>query len=99
MLKPAEPISAFNGESSMGTWTLVNWYRISDDGALTSWGIEYCGVDANNLAIEKLIAHLFRSIQILRKTGLQLSEKMQAVDVVMYDLLGRKVLTDTRVLW
>jgi hypothetical protein len=24
MLKPAEPISAFNGESSMGTWTLVN---------------------------------------------------------------------------
>jgi hypothetical protein len=21
MLKPAEPISAFNGESSMGTWT------------------------------------------------------------------------------
>jgi hypothetical protein len=48
---------------------------LGDDGALTSWGIEYCGVDANNLAIEKLIAHLFRSIQILRKTGLQLSLK------------------------
>jgi hypothetical protein len=36
-LKPAEPISAFNGESSMGTWTFSSTDTgLGDDGALTS---------------------------------------------------------------
>jgi hypothetical protein len=40
-------------------------------------GIEYCGVEKLSLANENLITRLFRSIQILLKTGLQLSLKKQ----------------------
>jgi hypothetical protein len=44
----------------MGTWTFSSTDTgLGDDGALTSW-IEYCGVDANNLAIEKFDSSLIQ---------------------------------------
>jgi hypothetical protein len=94
-LKPAEPLSAFNGESSMGSWTLsITDTGLGDDGAVTSWGIQYCGVDVNNLVIEKFDSSLVQVYPNPAKNRITVKfEKMQDVDVVMYDLLGRKVLS------
>jgi subtilisin-like proprotein convertase family protein len=95
ILKPAEPLSAFNGESSMGSWTLsITDTGLGDDGAVTSWGIQYCGVDVNNLVIEKFDSSLVQVYPNPAKNRITVKfEKMQDVDVVMYDLLGRKVLS------
>jgi subtilisin-like proprotein convertase family protein len=96
-LKPVNPLSVFNGESSMGTWTLsLTDIAPTDDGILTSWGIEYCGVEALSLSNEKFDSSLIQIYPNPAKNRITVKfEKMQAVDVVMYDLLGRKVLTTT----
>jgi subtilisin-like proprotein convertase family protein len=95
-LKPTEALSAFNGESTMGTWTLsvTDIELIFDDGILTSWGIDYCGVDENSLTTENFDSVHVQVYPNPTKNRLTVKfEKMQSVDVVMYDLLGRRVLT------
>jgi subtilisin-like proprotein convertase family protein len=96
-VKPVDLLSAFNGESSMGSWSLsITDTGLGDDGVLTSWGIEYCGVEKLSLAAEKFDSSLIQIYPNPAKNRLTVKfEKMEAVDVVMYDLLGRKVLTTT----
>jgi subtilisin-like proprotein convertase family protein len=94
-LKPADPLSAFNGESSKGTWTLsLTDLAPTDDGILTSWGIEYCGVENLSLNTEKFDSSLVQVYPNPAKNRITVKfEKMQGVDVVLYDLLGRMVLS------
>jgi len=94
-LKPADPLSAFNGESSKGTWTLsLTDLSPTDDGVLTSWGIDYCGVENLSLNTEKFDSSLVQVYPNPAKNRITVKfEKMQGVDVVMYDLLGRMVLS------
>jgi hypothetical protein len=41
--QPESPLSAFDGESSTGTWTLsIIDNFTADTGQLTSWGLEIC---------------------------------------------------------
>ena len=42
------PFSIFNGESSLGTWTLTirDWFS-SDTGTLRNWGLMFTGIDNN----------------------------------------------------
>jgi hypothetical protein len=80
----------------MGTWTLsvTDIELIFDDGILTSWGIDYCGVDENSLTTENFDSVHVQVYPNPTKNRLTVKfEKMQSVDVVMYDLLGRRVLT------
>jgi len=43
-LSPAQPLSAFTNESSVGTWTLrVSDQAGGDQGALNDWSLEICG--------------------------------------------------------
>jgi subtilisin-like proprotein convertase family protein len=97
-LKPAEALSAFNGESTIGTWTLsvTDIELIFDEGILTSWGIEYCGVDGNSLTTKKFDSSLIQVYPNPAKNRVTVKfEKIKALDVVLFDLLGRKVLTTT----
>jgi subtilisin-like proprotein convertase family protein len=96
VLKPTEPLSAFNGESTMGTWTLslTDISPIDDDGVLISWGIEYCGVDGNSLATENFDSSLIQVYPNPAKNRITVKfEKTESLDVVLFDLLGRKVLS------
>lgn len=44
----SNPFSIFNGESSLGTWTvsITDWYP-ADTGTLNAWGLMFTGVDNN----------------------------------------------------
>jgi subtilisin-like proprotein convertase family protein len=42
---PAQPLSAFNGESVLGAWTLeISDTESGDGGAINSWSLNLCGV-------------------------------------------------------
>ncbi|MGI9515501.1 MAG: lysyl oxidase family protein [Pirellulaceae bacterium] len=45
---PNSPLSAFNGESALGTWTveITDWYS-ADTGTLRAWSIMFTGIDNN----------------------------------------------------
>jgi len=44
----SNPLSAFNGESALGTWTveITDWFS-ADEGSLNEWGIMFTGLDNN----------------------------------------------------
>lgn len=44
----SNPLSIFNGETSLGTWTvsITDWFS-ADTGTLNSWGLTFTGVDNN----------------------------------------------------
>jgi subtilisin-like proprotein convertase family protein len=93
--KPKEPLSAFNGESSVGTWTLnLTDTGLGDDGALTSWTIEYCGVTERTLATKS-----FNDLDIIMFPNpatdilsIQFDDTSE-LKVTLFDLLGRKVIS------
>ena len=93
-LKPAQPLSAFNGESSAGTWTLnITDTGIGDDGAVNSWSIEYCGVQQDVLSTQS-----FADTDVIlypnpSKNTIAINfTNLQSIDVELFDLLGRSVL-------
>lgn len=45
---PTNPLSVFNGESALGTWTveIVDWHS-ADTGTLRAWSIMFTGIDNN----------------------------------------------------
>jgi subtilisin-like proprotein convertase family protein len=94
-LKPVELLSAFNGESSLGTWTLnVTDTDLVIEGFLNSWGIEYCIVKEPTLA-----AKSFNDLDIVmypnpatHMLSIQFDTTAE-LTVTLFDLLGRKVLS------
>jgi subtilisin-like proprotein convertase family protein len=95
ILKPSQPLSAFNGEPSAGNWTLnVTDTGIGDDGLLTSWSIEYCGITEGVLSTET-----FNDFNIVMypnpATDVVLIKfhNIPQLEVTLFDLLGRKVLS------
>jgi subtilisin-like proprotein convertase family protein len=94
-LKPAQPLSAFNGESSLGTWTMsVTDTGIGDDGVLTSWNIEYCGVQAQTLSTTEFDASLIKMYPNPATNNVTIGFTQNiALDVTLYDILGRSVLS------
>jgi subtilisin-like proprotein convertase family protein len=94
--KPTQPLSAFNGESSVGTWTLnLTDTGLGDDGALTAWSIEYCGVTEKTLAIESfddsdVIMYPNPATDLL---SIQFDDTSE-LKVTLFDLLGRKLLSN-----
>ncbi|RTY70571.1 reprolysin-like metallopeptidase [Flavobacterium sp. LB2P53] len=95
VLKPAQPLSAFNGESAMGEWTLsITDTGLGDDGILTSWAIAYCGVESLSLSAKKFDTSLIRVYPNPAKNSITVQfEKTQHLDVAVFDLLGRQILS------
>ena len=94
-LQPEQLLSAFNGESSIGNWTLnITDIGIGDDGVLTSWGIEYCGVDeavlsTASLENEQITMYPNPATDIISLRFDDLSK----LKVTIYDVIGREILS------
>jgi subtilisin-like proprotein convertase family protein len=60
-LTSAEPLSAFNGESSAGTWTLtVEDHANGDTGTINSWSVDVCGSSVETDTPELLLKAVTR---------------------------------------
>jgi subtilisin-like proprotein convertase family protein len=92
--KPSEEFSAFIGENSLGNWILtVVDYAADDFGFLESWSLEICSSEAvlgvNNYVFDDF--KVFPNPSDGNFTVKFRSEDTGPVDLVVYDLLGRKV--------
>jgi subtilisin-like proprotein convertase family protein len=95
---PANLLSAFNEESSIGTWTLnITDSYPTDEGQLNSWSIDYCGT----IEGEVLETQTFNSLDIVMYPNpatdvvlIKFNNILQ-LEVTLFDVLGRKVLSKT----
>ena len=97
-IKPSEDLAGFNGESSLGDWTLtvVDGANL-DEGTLSNWTLELCesvavaGVENNqfqNLGIWPNPANGLINISFLASNA-------EDTEVKIFDILGREVVTKT----
>ena len=98
IIKPSQEFTGFNGENSQGNWTL----KVVDDGAvdtgfLESWSLEICTSEAvlgvNNYVFDDFNVYPNPSNGDFKVTFR--SEDTGDVDIVVYDLLGRKIVDQT----
>jgi subtilisin-like proprotein convertase family protein len=94
-VKSQDLLSAFNGESSLGTWTLsISDSQPIDDGSLNSWSIEYCSGED-----EVLETQTFNDLDIVMYPNPATDvvsikfNNIPQLEVTLFDLLGRKVLS------
>ncbi len=94
-LQPEQPLSAFNGESSIGEWTLnITDTGLGDDGVLASWGMEYCGVQGDVLSTASL-----ESKQVIMYPNPATDivslrfDDLSKLKVTIYDVIGREILS------
>ncbi len=94
VVRPFQPLSEFTGESTMGIWKLRVVDSWDDDtGVLNDWSLEICNsepvLSVNNFVFDQFKIFPNPSNGIFR---IQFnSENTGDVDVILYDLLGRKV--------
>jgi subtilisin-like proprotein convertase family protein len=95
-VKSQDLLSAFNGENSLGTWTLsISDSQPIDDGNLNSWSIEYCSGE------EVLTVQNFNELNIVMYPNPATDvvsitfNNIPQLEVTFFDFLGRKVLSKT----
>lgn len=96
--KPLEEFANFNGESAQGNWILtVIDDEAADTGTLESWSLEVCSSEAvlgvNNYVFEDFTVFPNPSdgnFKVRFK-----SDELGDVDILIYDILGRKVVEKT----
>ena len=98
IVKPAQELSAFNGEDGQGKWTLKVVDHLKEDtGILESWGLEICTSESvlgvNNYVFDdfKLFPNPTNGIFTVKFK----SENLGDVDIRVYDILGRVVSVHT----
>jgi subtilisin-like proprotein convertase family protein len=93
-VKSQDLLSAFNGENSLGTWTLsISDSQPLDDGALNSWSIEYCSGE-EVLTVQKF--NEYNIVMYPNPATEAVSIKFDTInelEVTLFDVLGRKVLS------
>ncbi|MGI9531235.1 reprolysin-like metallopeptidase [Lutimonas sp.] len=92
--KPVDDLSVFSGENAQGNWILKVIDGAADDfGNLEAWSIEICSSEAilgvNNYVFDEF--KVFPNPSDGAFTIKFKSEESSDVDVMIYDLLGRKV--------
>jgi subtilisin-like proprotein convertase family protein len=96
-VKSQDLLSAFNGENSLGTWTLrISDSQPIDDGSLNSWSIEYCSGER-----EVLETQTFNNLSIAMYPNPATDvvsikfNNISQLEVTLFDVLSRKVLFKT----
>ncbi len=96
---PANPLSAFNGEASLGMWTLgVNDNEAIDTGTLNSWSVEVCSTTQTPLSVKKFAFSQFSVYPNPSKGTINvslLSNSSEDITIKLYDLMGRLLITQT----
>lgn len=91
---PAQPLSAFNGQNSTGTWILtVSDVFNEDGGSITAWSLNICATLP--LAIEENVFQdfaLFPNPNNGSFTIMFSSDSTENVKVGVYDMRGRQIL-------
>jgi subtilisin-like proprotein convertase family protein len=93
---PEQALSALNGESSKGTWTLNIFDSFPpDEGQLNSWSIQYCGERDGQV----LASQSFNNLNILMYpnpakdiVSIKFDNSFK-LEIILFDQLGRKVLS------
>ena len=95
VFKPMQPLSAFNGESSIGEWTLnITDTGLGDDGVLVSWGMEYCGVQGSVLSTAGLENEQIAMYPNPATDIVSLHfDDLSILKVTIYDVIGREILS------
>ena len=90
-----QPLSAFNGESSIGEWTLnITDTGLGDDGVLVSWGMEYCGVQGSVLSTAGLENEQIAMYPNPATDIVSLHfDDLSILKVTIYDVIGREILS------
>ena len=93
-IKPSQEISGFNGESAQGNWTLkVVDGQDADTGFIEGWSLEICTSEAvlgvNNYVFDDFAVFPNPSDGLINVSFR--SEETSDVEIVVYDLLGRKM--------
>ncbi len=96
--KPIEELTTFSGENAQGNWILKVIDGEADDfGTLDAWSLEICSSEAilsvNNYVFDEF--KVFPNPSEGEFTIKFQSEETSDVDVLVYDLLGRKVMKKT----
>ena len=97
-VKPAQEFSVFNGENAQGNWTLkvVDGAEV-DTGFLESWSLEICSSEAV-LGVNNYVFDDFKVYPNPSDGNFKVkfnSEDIGDVDIVVYDILGRKIAQQT----
>jgi subtilisin-like proprotein convertase family protein len=88
-----DALSAFNGEMSAGDWTLTVADALPlDDGVINSFGVEYCSPTLEVNDFNNVLDITMHPNPSNGKVGFTLNDN-QKVQVVLFDMSGRKVLT------
>lgn len=95
-LLPAQPLSAFNGEISEGTWTLTVTDSFNQDGGvINNWGISFCSASAP-LEVAKNVISDFMVYPNPNSGNFNVKFKNAATDKVeltIIDMSGRAIFT------
>ncbi|WP_283642128.1 reprolysin-like metallopeptidase [Croceibacter atlanticus] len=96
-VRPQDALSAFNNESTQGTWTLtISDSFIGDDGTLDYWAIEYCGIDEVLTTNDVTLTNDIIMYPNPSNTTVNFSfSNSKNLDVKLFDMLGRSVLKTT----
>ncbi|NNE32728.1 MAG: T9SS type A sorting domain-containing protein [Winogradskyella sp.] len=102
VIQPQSPLSILNGENVSGTWTLsVSDSGIGDDGAVTSWSVEYCGVPTGTLSLDDVSEDYGVNLypNPAKEEVNVIFSNISILNFELFDILGRSVLeqelTDT----
>ena len=94
VVRPFQPLSEFTGESTRGVWKLRVVDSWEDDtGVLNDWSLEICNSEPV-LAVNNFVFDQFKIFPNPSNGRFRIqfnSDNTGDVDVLLYDLLGRKV--------
>lgn len=95
---PAQALSAFNGQSSQGLWTLTVIDNLANDGGqINNWSIDFCSAQAPLEVVENTFSDfkVFPNPNTGNFNIQFLSESSNNVTVTVYDIRGRVILNNT----
>jgi subtilisin-like proprotein convertase family protein len=99
IIQPLQPLSAFNGQSMNGNWTLRVLDSFNQDGgAIESWSLELCSTIAVPLGVEQNTIQNFALYPNPNNGDFNIqfnSTSTEDINLSVYDIRGRQVYVNT----